>query len=349
MATTDTLKEEEDDNFAEPSPVAATLPDSDEFEVEIVEDAPPPPSAEADVAEPEPEPELAEAEAGAASANAEELEADEEYKAFSPKIQKRIQREIRIRKQAEAARNTAIEKAQEFERSVTAERTAKQQLLDNEAALRRQYAEVLVHAFGTQIELKQRDLKAARDAQEFDTEQKVQAEIDDLRFKHNQVKDMQRNIPAAPAAAAAASAPAPAPTPAPVVKENPLVSKWIARNAGWFNNPKFDAHREFARRLDARVAAEGYDMNSEEYYKELDRRIDSAFPTLRRKPSMNATTGKSPVAAVSSGNTPNNTDRGKIVLKQSDLDMMRALKLDPTDKEHLREYAKHKRFAEENT
>ena len=54
-------------------------------------------------------------------------------------------------------------------------------------------------------------------------------------------------------------------------------------------------------------------MNSEEYYKELDRRIDSAFPTLRRKPSMNATTGKSPVAAVSSGNTPNNTDRGKIV------------------------------------
>ena len=321
------------------------LPGSDEVEVEITQaTAETETETEAEAAPESPPPQAA----PEAVPVDPDLAGDDEYNAFAPKIQKRIQREIRIRRQAEAAANMAVAKAQEHERAVITEAAAVRELRTANAELQRQYAEVLAHTFGTQIELKVQALKAARSAGEFDTEQTLQGEVDELRFKQSQVKEIQRTLPQAPASpapAGSAPAPTPAPTPAPAPRAavvNPIAAKWIRDNDSWFNNAKFEAHREFVLRLDKQVAAEGYDQGSSEYYKELDRRVDSAFPTLRRKTPM-ATSKSGPVASVSSSTSA--TRSSKVVLTQSDLANMRRYNLDPDNKVHLTEYAKQLRDA----
>lgn len=266
---------------------------------------------------------------------------DAEFKSFTPAFQKRLQREIRVRRKSEETANLAVVRVRDEITKVqqVASYAAKLEADNNE--LQRQYAEVLVHAFDNQIEVRRRDLKTARDNNEFDTEQKLQGELDELRFKQNQVKDMQRQIPETAVAAPQAAAPPPPASKPP----NPLALRWVRENKGWFDNTKFSAHRQFAMVEDSKLTMEGYDQNSSEYYKELDRRVDVAFPTLRRKTVALTTTGQ-PVAAVSAGSAAA-VRSNKIKLSRSDLDAMRKFGLDPTNKLHLREYAKQVRDARE--
>ena len=271
---------------------------------------------------------------------------DAELKTLTPNVQKRIQREIRIRRAAETAANLAV--SQKF----TVDAQIKAALADNNAVktanleLQRQYAEVLTLAFSDKIEVKQRDLRAAREAGEFDNEQTLQGEIDELRFKQSQVRDIHSKIPAAPEnfeASAAYTAPvAVAPKP-----PNPVVQKWLRENNSWFGHDRFVSHRAFVLEEDKKLAREGYDQASPEYYEELDRRIDSNFPTLRRKKGASTqVAGGSPVAGVSAGSASRVANSGnKITLTRSDLDVMRTFGLDPANKAHLVEFAKHRRAA----
>jgi hypothetical protein len=114
----------------------------------------------------------------------------------------------------------------------------------------------------------------------------------------------------------------------------------LEKNQAWFANKKYAAHRAFVLQEDANLVEEGYDKHAPEYYKELDRRVDRAFPTLRKK----ATKSHSPVAPAASSPS-RNTSSKTITLKKADLQNMRTFGLDPNNKEHLREYARSKRAA----
>lgn len=311
--------------------VASVQPD-DDIEVSIEEDAPAAPVA-ADQAEAPDESETPAADTG-------EDPADTEYKGFTPAIQKRIQREIRIRRTAEAAANAAVGQRAEFEARATQRETEAENLRVNNLELQRNYAEVLIHAFSKEMDVKQRDLKAARDGADFEVEQKIQGEIDDLRFKQNQVKDMHSRIPAAPERKAASvqaveatSTPTPARRPTPPT--NPIAAQWMTKNASWFNHDKFKTQRRYALVVDAELASEGYDQKSSDYYQELDQRIDAAFPTLRRKKN----TVDAPTAGASAPSA-GRSNSSKVVLRQSDLATMRQFGLDPTNKMHLKEFAR---------
>lgn len=304
-------------------------PVDDDFEVEITDDE----------AAPAVEAKAAPDEATEQNAGAEAEETDDpEFKSFTPNIQKRIQREIRIRRKAEEAANVAVEQRRQVLEEKTRVESEAEQLRVANVGMQRNYADVLIHAFGKEMDIKQRDLKAARDNSDFDAEQKIQTELDDLRFKQNQIKDMRSRIPdepERPAAQPQAQAQAQAQPQRPPV--NPRATKWLTDNLSWFNHARFKPHRSFALSVDAELVAEGYDQKSEEYYKELDKRIDEAFPTLRRKKNTSSTTART--AGVSEAPMSKNRG-GKVVLRQSDLETMRKFGLDPTNKQHLREFAR---------
>jgi len=92
--------------------------------------------------------------------------------------------------------------------------------------------------------------------------------------------------------------------------------------------------------VDAQLVREGYDKHSPTYYAELNKRVDKAFPTLRK---LSGTAGTAPPVAPVTGGGSKAVPRGTVHLNKNDLSNMRKFGLDPTNKTHLREYALSKR------
>lgn len=289
------------------------------------------------VAEAAPEPE----------ADAEE-DQDAELAAMPDKVKKRFMREKRLRdtiiQEREQIRSAAIQVAtlaKQREDEVTA-------LKRQNASLQKQFAETLDYAYERDISITASEIRRAKEDGNYDTELKLQGDLDKLRFQQNQLRQVKATLPEPEAAAPAPQAPqrsdqAPQQQAEPQQRgapPAPLAVKWINNNKAWFLNPKFKAHHSFVRTIDSEIVAEGYDPQSPEYYKELDRRVDEAFPALRKKPK----TVASPVGAVGTAPASNSSSR-TIKLGRSDLENMRRYGLDPTNKEHLREYARSKRAA----
>lgn len=275
-----------------------------------------------------------------------EEEQDAELAAMPDKVKKRFMREKRLRdtiiQERDQLRGVAIQVANLAKQRETEVGTLKQQ----NAALQKQFAETLDYAYERDISITAADIRRAKEDGNYDVELKLQGDLDKLRFQQNQLRQVKASLPAvdavprqqspqqAPQAAPPQQQQAPRPPPAP------LAVKWINNNKAWFLSPKFKAHHNFVRTVDAEIVAEGYDPQSPEYYRELDRRVDGAFPTLRKKQKPPA----SPVGGVGSAPASNSSSR-TIKLGKSDLANMRRYGLDPTNKDHLREYARSKRAA----
>ena len=283
--------------------------------------------------------------AEAAEGEADFVELETAPPAFRKAVKARWEREKRLRAQIigerDQIRDAAVQVANIAKQREQELTTVKTQMLE----LQRQHAEVLEVTFDKEIALKSREMRAARDNNEYDTEQKLQGELETLRFQQNQIKEARRNIPATPAASATPTTAAPAASepagaqPAPAKKPlTPAAAKWVANNKVWLESPKFAGHREFVVGVDRQLQREGYLPTTDEFFKELDRRVDEAFPTLRKKP---ATPPRPPVAAVGGG-AQSAPGKRTVTLNKADLENMRKFGLDPTNKAHLREYASNK-------
>lgn len=272
----------------------------------------------------------------------EDEDLDEEVKGYSKQVQKRIFREIRLRKKVEEEANqlkVVVSKAAEAVKSKDNELA---QVRERMYQLELNHVAVLDHAFDTQITLKAKELRAARENGNYDDELKLQGELDQLRFQQNQVREAKRGMESRPApkadAAPQQAAKQQAQASAPQV--NPVAQKWLAKNQSWFNNPKFAAHKQFTLAVDAQLTAEGYNQQTDDYFAELDRRVDEAFPTLRKKPAVAKPTTPPVAGAVQAAPSSN---KNAVRLTRADLDLMSKFGLDPKNKEHLREFAKSKR------
>ncbi len=274
-----------------------------------------------------------------------EESADAELAAMPDKVRKRFMREKRLRdgiiQEREQIREAAIKVAtlaKQREEEVAA-------LKRQNAAIQKQFAETLDYAYDRDISIAASAIRKAKEDGDYDKELQLQGDLDKLRFQQNQLRQVKANLPepevAAPAPQAqSGSAPAPQAPAAQKAPPSPLAVKWINNNKAWFLDKKFQAHHNFVRTIDGQVRAEGYDPNTKEYYDELDRRVDAAFPTLRKKTKPAA----SPVGAV--GSAPaSNVSKRTITINKTDIANMRRYGLDPTNKEHLREYARSKRAA----
>ena len=325
----DVLENEEDLASDEPlgDDIEVEVDDSDEGDAEI-----PATEEDQDVSEEEPDSEPEEA-AGD--------EEDTELQAMPDKIKKRFMREKRLRdeiiNEREQIKDVALRVAQ-----VAQQRESEvAQLRKANAQMQRQQADTLEFAYEQAIQIKASELKKARDDGEYDGELKAQGELDKLRFQQNQIRESKRTLPdpdkiEVPAPQAFQQPQQPARRPEP---PEPQAVQWIERNKKWFNNKEFAGHRAFVLAEDQKLVDEGYNKKKPSYYKELDRRVDQAFPTLRKR---TAPRNGSPVAGVSSS-PASRTSSKTIKLNKADLRNMRMFGLDPANKEHLREFARSKR------
>lgn len=272
----------------------------------------------------------------------EEDDGDVELKAMPEKIKKRFMREKRLRDEIIQEREQIKDVALRVAQVAQQRETEIAQLRRAQATIQRQQADTLEFAYEQAIVLKSNELRKARDEGNYDDELKAQGELDKLRFQQNQIRESKRNLPD-PESIRIPEAPVfqqpPQPQRQPEAPE-PRAIQWIERNKAWFNNKAFSDQRDAVLAIDSKLVREGFDKKSPEYYKELDRRIDKMFPTLRKR-AVGRTNG-SPVAGVSSSPASRVSSK-TIKLNRADLRNMRMFGLDPTNKEHLREFARSKR------
>lgn len=280
-------------------------------------------------------------------------EVDAELKTYSKNVQKRIQREIRAKK---AVQEELVEIKTKASGYIAKLHDEGKKTFDQAVSLQKQYDEMqdsyatlLEQSLNEKAEFLQERLRRAKEEGNTEVEVKAMSELQTLSVQRGELQNITRTIKgtrekreapkniwelsdeAKAAQAAAAAAPAKA-------KATPRGEKWMQARS-WYGKPKFVEATEYAHIVDRKLVADGLNPNSKEYFTELDRRIAKRFPELYKAKAKTTTT---PVAPVSSGTSRATAPKGKVILTKVDLQKMQRFGLDPSNKAHLREWAKQK-------
>ena len=329
------------------------LIEDDDLDVEIVEedddfeggDAPEADDPDAPADEDEPE-------AEEASGDVDDADEDADLKRLPTKVsdvvRQRLERERRkfaavqneVVNEREKIRAAAIHVAKIAQSHETELTTLKKQ----NAALQHHFAETLEYAYNRDIEGVSAQLRRAREDSDYDAIDKLEGRVAELRHTMRQIQEQKRTLPDPDQiqhVSAIDTTPVPMPHGRPLQQTEPPAPKavdWLKRNKSWFFKPEFSDYAEAVKRIDNKIAAAGYNKNSDEYYKELDRRVDKMFPQLRKRKT--GSTG-SPVGPA--GATPaRNVSKSTVRITPKDKAVMRRFGMDPTNRAHLLEFARSK-------
>ena len=246
MSETDVLKKEDEDDF------------------EVIEEA-------EDEAPSEPE---AKSEDPAPAAEAKEEPAkkqDDDLSGISDAVKKRIDKLTYTMREAERREQAALE----YARSLQAETQtfkAKAQQLDQS----------LVNEYENRVKAQHQvvvdKLKAAVESGDVEGQIEAQKQLAALAIEEERVRVAKtQRVPTQQQ-----EAPQPAPKPAPQpARADPRAEAWAERNE-WFGQDKAMTATAFVIHSQL-VEEEGFDPTSDDYYSELDRRIQSEFPHKFRK------------------------------------------------------------------
>jgi hypothetical protein len=262
----------------------------EDFEIEIVDEAPEP---EEEVKEPEQE---------------------EEY---GLKVQKRIKKITEQRREAELQASQLQE--QNAQLAARLERLEKGSHQQAENAFHNRYQQ-------TKAALAKAVEEGDTQAQLNFTEQMADMRAA-MRIAEMQKQQMQQQRAASPTVGRAQQA-----------AQNPAPQKamdWWQKN-NWFNAQGYERETSAARAIDVTLDVEGLDKNSNEYYDELDRRLQKIFPELSSGSEASKPRAKSrpPVAPTAGGSQGYKGNR--VRMSQDQLRMARELGI--TDEKGLKAY-----------
>lgn len=266
---------------------------------------------------------------------------DPEDKKYSQRVQERIARERRVtaRVRQESAAEVLAERKSRF--------AAEKKALEAQESL----AGVLLDNLDGRIKALTGELKTAKEGGDTDKELELQSQLDDLRAKKREVEGGKVSLERSKAelterektelTTTARAAP-------------PSTQRWLDRNR-WFGHPAFKAESVLARVLDAEVSKTGLRPDDPRYFQELDRLIARDAPDLKGKIARVLRTGPGQprrgagAAPVGRSQQQQPASRGqpaasakRIVLTRQDLETMRTFRLDPTNPEHQKEFARNK-------
>jgi len=268
--------------------------DVEDFEIEVIDD----PAQEAreeavDVAQEKEEPE------------------------YGPKVQKRIQKLVGQRREAEIqARQTQELNAQLQKRLERLEQGSKQSAEQN---FNQRYAQT-----------KQALHKAVEEG-DTDAQVNFQEQMADMRAAMRIAEMQKQQRQQRPAAS-------PTVNRTQQAAQNPAPKKamgWWQKN-NWFNAAGFERETAAARAIDVQLDLEGYDKNSDEYYDLLNNRLQKVFPELvsGSSPSKPRTKSRPPVAPTTGGSS--NYKGNRVRMSQEQLRMARELGIN--DEKGLKKY-----------
>jgi hypothetical protein len=206
---------------------------------------------------------------------------------YGEKVQKRIQKLVAQRREAEVQSRQIQE--QNAQLAARLERLEKGSQQSSENAFNQRYAQT------------KEALKKAIEEGDTDAQLDFSEQIADYRAAMR-VSEMQRNQRAQQETAS------PTVGRAQQAAQNPAPQKamqWWEKN-NWFNGQGYERETAAARAIDVQLDIEGFDKDSDDYYDQLNNRLHNVFPELVSKtsPSKPRIKSRSPVAP-STGGSPN--------------------------------------------
>ena len=207
---------------------------------------------------------------------------------YGEKVQKRIQKLVAQRREAEVQSRQIQE--QNAQLAARLERLEKGSQQSSENAFNQRYAQT------------KEALKKAIEEGDTDAQLDFSEQIADYRAAMR-VSEMQRNQRAQQETAS------PTVGRAQQAAQNPAPQKamqWWERN-NWFNGQGYERETAAARAIDVQLDIEGFDKDSDDYYDQLNNRLHNVFPELVSGSSPSntkRTKSRSPVAP-STGGSPN--------------------------------------------
>lgn len=274
----------------------------DDFEIEITEEK--------------------EVEAEAQAEEGEEVSKTKEDKAreYSEAVQARLNKMSAQRRQAELQAKKYQEETAEL----------KARLARLESHTNRQQSDRLQSDFDRRYALTKEALKKAVEEGDTDAQVSFSEQLADMRAAirvsemQNQLRQQQQTqSPTVGRAQQAAVNPAP-----------PKAMNWWQQNQ-WFNAQGYERETAAARAIDVQLDLEGYDKNSDDYYNQLNSRLQKVFPELV---SSNDQSMKSKSRKIVTPTTGGSTYRGnRVRMTQDQLRMARELGIN--DEAGLRKYA----------
>ena len=253
-----------------------------------------------------------------------------EHEEYSQKVQKRIDKLTRKVREAERQQNAALQYAQGIQKENLALRGRVQDLDTG-----------YVSEYGDRIASESASLEKALETAiitndtsgQVDLNKKIaQLAIEEERVKAAKLEQSRLYTSQEQQVAARPTAPTP-------TRPDPKAEKWASRNA-WFGEDDAMTFAAFGIHKTL-VEQEGFDTNSPEYYDEIDRRMQDAFPhkfngQVGNGEIVSVSDSRRPQQAVASAVRSSNTGRKSVRLSPSEVAIARKLGV-PLD-----EYARHK-------
>ena len=253
-----------------------------------------------------------------------------EHEEYSQKVQKRIDKLTRKVREAERQQTAAIQYAQGVQKENSSLRGRVQELdtgyvseygdrvASEWASLEKEVeTAILTNDTSSQVELNKKMAQLAIE------EERVKA----AKLEQARIYAAQQQFVAAPAA------------PQPSHRPDPKAERWASENS-WFGEDDAMTFAAFGIHKTL-VEQEGFDTNSPDYYDEIDRRMQDAFPhkfngQVGNGGTVSVSDSRRPQQAVASAVRSSNTGRKSVRLSPSEVAIARKLGV-PLD-----EYAKHK-------
>ena len=251
-----------------------------------------------------------------------EADSDDQFKKAEDATQKRINRLTKKMREAERQREEALN----YAKNVQAE---SDQLKQRMESLDNNYVNEFSSRVTSQIEQAEAELSRAIEIGDSAATVQAQRKLTNLAIQADRAEQAkaQQEQQKAQAEAVPQQTPQPAPQQVPR-RPDAKAEQWALRNT-WFGDDEAMTYAAFGihKKL---VEEEGFDPTSDEYYTELDRRIDDKFNTGAK------TTSKRPAQTVA-GATRNTSGRSgkKVRLTPSQVAIAKKLGVP------LEEYAKH--------
>jgi len=246
--------------------------------------------------------------------------AEEQADDYGPKVQKRIQKLVTQRREAEIqAKNIQEQNAQLTKRLERLEQGSQKSAEEN---FNQRYAQTK-QALTTAVE--EGDTEAQVNFQEQMADMRAAMRIADMQKQQGQQQQQQRQQQQRQQPQQPAQNPAP-----------PKAMSWWKEN-NWFNASGFERETAAARAIDVQLDLEGFDKNSDDYYDHLNTRLQKVFPELSSGSSPSSkprTKSRPPVAPPTGGSSSYKGNR--VRMSQEQLRMARELGI--TDANGLKQY-----------
>ena len=241
--------------------------------------------------------------------------AEEQEPDYGPKVQKRIQKLVGQRREAEVQTREIQEQNAQLQKRLERLEQGSQQSAEQNFNQRYAQTKQALHKA-----VEEGDTEAQVNFQEQMADMRAAMRIAEMQKQQQQ----QRAIsPTVGRAQQAAQNPAP-----------PKAMSWWQQN-NWFNAAGFERETAAARAIDVQLDLEGFDKNSDDYYDHLDNRLQKVFPELSSGSSPSKARAKSrpPVAPTTGGSSYKGN---RVRMSQEQLRMARELGI--TDANGLKKY-----------